>query len=259
MHRLASFSFPKMDVPVTVPTHAGVHSGNFFLATLPDEAYADIAARLVPHRLKRDEQIHGHGEAITFVNFPVNALVSIVSTLSNGGMCEVATVGREGFAEVDVALGSRISSRTAFCQTPGTVLRLPVDDFERLWAHPAVATLVRRVVRARLIVTEQLATCNVRHTVIERCAKWLLLTRFHLGLDVLSMTHDFLALMLGVRRAGVTTAAAALQAAGAIEYRRGSIRLMSLERLAELACECPAVCIGAYERSLSGDDSVSGT
>ncbi len=243
----------------TAPTHAGVSSGNFFLAALPDDAFGEIAGRLVAHRLKRDEHIHGHGDTIAFVDFPVDALVSIVSTLENGGMCEVATVGREAFAEVDVALGSRISSRTAFCQTPGTVLRLPVDDFERLWPHPEVATLVRRVVRARLIVTEQLATCNVRHNVIERCAKWLLLTRFHLGLDELSMTHDFLALMLGVRRAGVTTAAAALQTAGAIEYRRGSIRILDPERLTELACECPAICIDAYERSLHGDDFASGT
>lgn len=243
----------------TAPTHAGVSSGNFFLAALPDDAFGEIAGRLVAHRLKRDEHIHGHGDTIAFVDFPVDALVSIVSTLENGGMCEVATVGREAFAEVDVALGSRISSRTAFCQTPGTVLRLPVDDFERLWPHPEVATLVRRVVRARLIVTEQLATCNVRHNVIERCAKWLLLTRFHLGLDELAMTHDFLALMLGVRRAGVTTAAAALQTAGAIEYRRGSIRILDPERLTELACECPAICIDAYERSLHGDDFASGT
>jgi len=243
----------------TVRTHAGVRSGNFFLAALPDEAFVQISGRLIPHRLKRDEHIHGHGDAITFVDFPVDALVSIVSTLANGGMCEVATVGREAFAEVDVALGSRISSRTAFCQTPGTVLRLPVEDFEALWSHPQVATLVRRVVRARLIVTEQLATCNVRHSVIERCAKWLLLTRFHLGLDELSMTHDFLALMLGVRRAGVTTAAAALQAAGAIEYRRGAIRILSAERLGELACECPGICIDAYERSLRGDDFASGS
>jgi CRP-like cAMP-binding protein len=243
----------------TAPTHAGVHSGNFFLAALPDEAFSAIAGRLISHRLRRDEHIHGHGDAITFVDFPVDALVSIVSTLENGGMCEVATVGRESFAEVDVALGSRISSRTAFCQTPGTVLRLPVDDFEALWTLPAVARLVRRVVRARLIVTEQLATCNVRHSVIERCAKWLLLTRFHLGLDELSMTHDFLALMLGVRRAGVTTAAAALQAAGAIEYRRGAIRILSPEKLGELACECPGICIAAYERSLAGDDVDSGS
>lgn len=241
------------------PGHPGVQSGNFFLATLPDAAFAEIAERLVPHTLSRDEQINGHGDQIAFIDFPVDALVSIVSTLTNGGMCEVATVGREAFVQVDVALGSRISSRTAFAQSPGTVLRLPVEDFERLWAHPEVATLVRRVIRARLIVTEQLATCNVRHSVIERCAKWLLLTRFHLGRNEVSMTHDFLALMLGVRRAGVTTAAAALQAAGAIEYRRATIRIVDPERLSELACECPAICIDAYERSLRGDDAESGT
>ena len=100
-------------------------------------------------------------------------------------------------------------------------------------------------------MTEQLATCNLKHAVIERFARWLLMTRDRLERGEFNVTHEFLAIMLGARRAGVSQAAATLQAAGCIAYRRGVIEILDDDKLARRACECYGSGAGSNRDQLS--------
>jgi len=176
--------------------------------------------------------------------------------LISGVMYEVASVGTEGFVEVDAALESDVALRSASCQFPGDVVRFSLRDFQQaLGWSAAFAFGVRRSVRARIFVTEQTQICNLRHTVPQRLSRWLLVASERLSREEFSVTHEFLATILGVRRAGVTIALAELQGAGAIQQRRGIIAIRDADGLAETTCECYAECWSAIEESLGPEAS----
>lgn len=228
--------------------------GNRLLAALSPAAWTRIAPAVDVIALERQQNTNLYDAQMRTVDFPIDAVMSVVTTLANGSTVEVATVGREGFVEVDAALASRIAHRTSFCQIPGHVARMPIETFEaELDANPEFKTLVLRSVRARAIMTEQLATCNLKHTVIERFARWLLMTRDRLGRGEFKVTHEFLAMMLGARRAGVSQAAATLQSVGCIAYRRGTIMILDHDALMARVCECYAVEREAIETSFRRD------
>jgi hypothetical protein len=192
------------------------------------------------------------------VDFPVSALMSVMGLLQSGVTYEVASVGGEGFVEVDAALESDIALRSASCQFPGDVVRMSLGNFQHAltWSR-AFAVGVRRAVRARIFITEQTQICNLRHTVPQRLSRWLLVASERLAREEFSVTHEFLATILGVRRAGVTIALAQLQSDGAIAQRRGIIAIRSADRLAEITCECYAECRAAIDESLGpGIESV---
>jgi CRP-like cAMP-binding protein len=213
--------------------------GNRLLAALSVSARVRIATMLDVIALERQQYTNRFDVPMKTVDFPIDTVMSVVATLSNGTTCEVATVGREGFVEVDAALASRIAHRTSFCQIPGHVARMPIDGFvAELDTNTEFKTLVLRSVRARTFMTEQLATCNLKHTIVERFGRWLLMTRDRLGRSEFKVTHEFLAMMLGARRAGVSQAAATLQAVGCIAYRRGIVMILDDRALTARACEC---------------------
>lgn len=186
------------------------------------------------------------------VDFPLTALMSVEGVLANGFTCELASVGTEGFVEIDAALESDVALRSAYCQFGGDVVRVSIDGFQaNLLANRAFARRVRRAVRARVFVTEQNQLCNLRHTVAERLARWMLVTQERLGQSQVHVTHDALAAVLGSRRPSITVASASLEASGAIERRRGEIVIRDGARLAASTCECYALCQGAIAESLS--------
>ena len=230
--------------------------GNRLLAALPAAERARLEPVIEVVALQRQQHTNFYDTPMRSVDFPIDAIMSVVGTLSNGATCEVATVGREGFVEVDAALAARIAHRTSFCQIPGHVARMPIDAFDaELRLSPAFKTLVMRAVRARAFMTEQLAMCNLRHAVIERFARWLLMTRDRLQRGEFNVTHEFLAMMLGARRAGVSQAAATLQTAGCIAYRRGVIVILDDNALTARSCECYLASREAIETSFRTDES----
>lgn len=215
--------------------------GNRLLGALSAAEQSRFAALLDIVALERQQHTNLYDAVMRTVDFPIDAVMSVVATLANGSTVEVATVGCEGFVEVDAALASRIAQRTSFCQVPGHVARMPIEVFqEELERNAEFRAVVLRAVRARTFMTEQLATCNLKHTVIERFARWLLMTRDRLERSEFRVTHEFLAMMLGARRAGVSQAAATLQAGGCIAYRRGVIEILDDRALSARACECYA-------------------
>jgi hypothetical protein len=228
-----------------------VQLGNRLLGALSGSHAHQILknARIV--RLKRGETTTVHDRVMEHVDFPITALMSVKGSLENGAVCEVASVGSEAFVEIDAALGSEVALRSAECQFAGDVARMALRDFQSaLDRSPPFSVLVRRAVRARVFVTEQTAMCHLRHSIVQRLARWLLVSRDRLERSDFDVTHEYLATILGVRRAGVTTAAAELEERGAIGRQRGNVMIQDAGHLTAIACECYAVCRDAINESL---------
>lgn len=227
--------------------------GNRLLDALAPADAARIAAIATVVRLERGDRTAIEGRPMLNVDFPVTALMSVAGLLEDGSTVEVATVGSESFVEIDAALDSDVALRSATCQFAGEAVRFKLADFQAaLESSRPFAVQVHRSVRARAFVSEQMQMCNVRHTIRRRLARWLLMAGERLGRAEFTITHDFLAGNLGVRRAGVTTALARLQAAGAIDLRRGLISITDTRRLKAVTCECFEVCRRAVAESLDG-------
>jgi CRP-like cAMP-binding protein len=194
---------------------------------------------------------HSMGGVVSHVDFPVDAVLSVVAALENGDTVEVATVGNEGFVESDAALNSALSQRTSFCLIGGTLERMRIERFNaRMTGSQSFARHMRGNVRAALFSAQQFSACNVRHSILQRCARWLSMTEDRIGRDTFALTHEFLALMMGVRRASVSEAAETLATMGAIVSRRGTVTVLDRMLLNAVACECYDVCKRAFAVSL---------
>jgi len=223
--------------------------GNRLIDALPpSERDALLEAATTVH-LRRREALITPGAPVLHVDFPNGAMISVVVVLESGETTEVGVAGRESFVPAEAVLGEQIVRRTAFCQVPGSVVRVPIATFRTVLDRGDVLyTLAQRTLGARLFTAEQLIACNASHALLARCARWLLTTRDRVGRDEFALTHEFMALMLGVRRAGVTQAAADLQRRGAIRYGRGHLSIVDDRRLSDLACECYAATREALDR-----------
>ena len=232
-------------------TVRGYVCGNLLLDALPIADRSDLADDLEFVPLPAQKFTHAIGTLSNYIYFPIDAVLSLVATLENGDTLVVGSVGREGFVESDAALTSPLSQRSSFCQVGGIVARMSVHCFEARIAKSAqFAELMRRNVQAALFSAQQFTACNSKHSILQRCARWLSMTEDRVGNPEFSLTHESLAIMLGVRRAGVSQAAHALQEMGAIAYRRGQIRVLDSNLLKGAACECYEACKRAFAASV---------
>ncbi len=244
-------------VPVapTVPAGDDPHRGavrNRLLAALAPEDRAALAPHLEPVALGVGQVLAGPGEAFAHVYFPETAVLSVIARMADGAGVEVGTVGNEGLAGVSVLLDTEASPNETLAQIPGAALRVPAAAFTAaVDARPGLRRLLHRYAQAYLTQVAQGAACNRLHGIEARCARWLLMTHDRVGgADAFPLTQEFLAIMLGVRRAGVTVAAGALQDAGLIRYRRGGIRVLDRAGLGAAACECYGVVRRQFDRLL---------
>ncbi len=183
------------------------------------------------------------------VYFPIDAVISMVTVMRDGTHIEAVTVGREGLTGAQGLLDGAVASQLTSCQVAGAAYRLPFPRFTELCeTFPALRALAERYLSAQLDVMAQSIACNRLHFVNERCARWLLMTHDRVGRNDFSITHEVLATMLGVRRAGVSVAAAALQHAGSIRYTRARFSVIDRQGLEAAACECYAAINEAFAR-----------
>jgi CRP-like cAMP-binding protein len=221
------------------------------LDALPASDRLGLEADLAIVAIAAHKFTHSVGGVVSYVDFPIDAVLSVVATLENGDTVEVATVGTESFVESDAALNSALSQRTSFCQIGGTLGRMTIERFDaRMTGSVSFARHMHRNVRAALFSAQQFAACNVRHSILQRCARWLSMIEDRVGRDTFALTHEFLALMMGVRRASVSEAADALATMGAIAYRRGAVTVLDRALLNATACECYDACKRAFAVSL---------
>ena len=186
---------------------------------------------------------------IKHVYFPIDCLGSLVTILEDGSTVEAGSIGREGMVGLPVILGAGSTPMQTLVQIPGDTWRIDAGilraEFEK---RGALHSVLNRYVHAIFIVASQSAACNRRHGVEARLARWLLMSSDGIGSHDLPITQEFLATMLGVRRAGVTESAHKLQAEGLIRYSRGFVQIVDRPRLEAAACECYHVVRREYER-----------
>jgi CRP-like cAMP-binding protein len=208
--------------------------------------------------LKTPQPIYEAGSPIREVYFPIDAVLSVVAQMRDGGAIEVGTVGREGVSAIPLLLGATTSANESYCQVPGRAFVISSDRFRRLLSvgDEQFRHVLDRFLQAYVNMLGQLAACNGMHTIYERCARWLLLTHDRVNSDKIALTHEYLAMMLGARRSGVTIAAATLQQAGFIRYVHGHIVILDRKGLEDASCECYGVAraqFGPLLGSMDGD------
>jgi CRP-like cAMP-binding protein len=191
------------------------------------------------------------GEPLQHVYFPVDSVISLVTTLADGARLEVGIIGNEGMLGTSILLGVNVSPQRAIVQGGGAALRMSAAAFGRRCKQDMdLREVMSRYVHVMLEQLAQTAACTLYHPVENRLARWLLMTRQRVGDDHFNLTHEFLAYMLGVRRAGVTHAALSLHVRGLIDYRRGAITILDPSGLQKASCACYVRGNLIYQRTL---------
>jgi CRP-like cAMP-binding protein len=212
---------------------------NRILGALPRTEYQKLRAILEPVTLTFGEILYEAHAQIQHVYFPDDCFVSMLTTVDTGRAAEVGLIGSEGMIGVPMALGVAVSPFRAVVQGGGTAMRLKTSDFRRRFSQSAA--LKREVflfTHLLMIQIAQTAACNRYHVVIQRMARWMLMTRDRVNSNEFRITQKFLALMLGVRRVGVSAAMSSLRERELIGYRRGTITILDHEGLLAVACGC---------------------
>lgn len=216
-----------------------IPTDNHILRSLPPADYERILPHLKPLQFFHSEVLFESDQTIESVYFPNFGIMSLVAQDTQGQSVEVGIVGFEGVVGVSAALGVDKSPYQIVVQLPNSGFRMNVREFQDEFKRGgALQDLVLRYTHGLLLHTSQVAVCNRLHSLSERLARWLLMSSDRCKCVELPFTHEFLSLMLGVRRAGVTEAAIILQTEGYITYRRGHITIIDKQGLEEHSCEC---------------------
>ena len=213
--------------------------GNRILQALPREQFARLQPHLVTVRLKRDEVVYIAGDQVRYVYFPVNGLLSLLSTTETGSTVEVAMVGNEGLVGLPVILKNRTMPYEVTVHTETDAFKIKAEDFlEEFNRGEGLHDYLLRYMYLVIAEISQAALCHRFHTVEEALGRWLLMVQDRLHTDSLNLTQESISHVLGVPRTGVTMAAGALQRAGLIRYSRGKIVILDRSRLEVNSCEC---------------------
>jgi CRP-like cAMP-binding protein len=212
---------------------------NRLLATIPDVDIARLRSQMEHCRLEVHTELVHPGSSIQAVYFPTSAVASVISSMEDGSAVEVGMIGNEGLVGIPVFLGVDTMPNSVVVQVAGDSLSMPSEAFrEEVRRNTALRDVCGAFTQSFMNQVSQAAACNRLHPIEERAARWLLMTHDRSGSDEFAVTHEYLAIMLGVRRASVTLALGSLQQSGFISYRRGRITILNRAELRECACEC---------------------
>jgi len=233
---------------------------NLLLAALPAASRQRLIADRAPVNLAVSDILSEAGERIRHAYFPIEGFISLITPALGRGQLEIGLVGSEGMLGVPLLLGVNVSPLRAMVQGTGRAWRVDAATLQQeLAANAAVRTSLNRHLYVFLAQLMQTATCTRFHLIEARLARWLLMTRDRAHANQFHITHEFLALMLGVRRVGVTSAASALQQRRLIRYHRGDISILDVRGLERAACACYAIDNQIYSRIFSRRSSQQGT
>lgn len=225
---------------------------NKLLGALPAEEYRQILPKLELFALERRAILHRQGASIDtdYVYFLGDGMCSIGNTLEDGESVIIAIAGNEGVVGAPVLHSGGGGITTSIVQARCEIaLRMPMEAFhEEIERRAVFRDAVNGYSEALVASIVQMAACNSVHKIESRLPCWLLMARDRLGREEIPLTHETLALMLGVRRPSVTLAANWLQASGLISYRRGMIRVMDANGLSSVSCECYRTIKATFDR-----------
>ena len=224
---------------------------NRLLSLLSDDDYERLRPHLSQTGLEYRKSLYEASRPIEHVYFPVDGVASLVITMADGVSAEVGTIGNEGMVGLPICLGDRVAPSAVYVQVPGTALMMEAGIFRgELDRCPALNLTMLRYAHAFFNQIAQSAACSHLHRVEQRCCRWLLMTRDRMPPGDFLLTHEFLGMMLGVRRTTITEVMGGLQQAGLIRYRRGHISILDPEALRHRACECYDISKLEFDRLL---------
>jgi CRP-like cAMP-binding protein len=239
---------------VQTPAPAATLTGNRILDALPAEELSLLRSNAELSPLSRHDTLYQANSTIRSVHFPIDGIVSLVCVMKDGGGVETATIGREGMVGSPIFHGVTTASQQAIVQVPGQSYRIDAATFQQLLPQlPTLSTLLHRFSVLLFTFAAQNSGCNRKHSIEERCCRWMLMVADRLDRDTFELTHDFIAQMLGVRRASVTEALGALEKRGLVKTSRGRITLVDRPGLEASVCECYAAIRNAVARLFHGD------
>lgn len=223
--------------------------GNRLLDALPHNVRKRLSLETVA--LKPNQTIHIAGALAEHVLFPTSGFISMIASVPSGLSVEIGMVGKEGMFNVASVLGDHRPPHAAMVQLPGSALRMTSAALRRhAQAHPALLGLLLRYGQLLLTTAAQTAACNRLHLLEPRCARWLLSAHDRAEVDTFPMTQELLAMMLGVRRPGVTVAAQAFEAGGLIRYKHGTMTIVDRAGLEATSCDCYPFIQSEFKRML---------
>jgi len=215
---------------------------NSMLALLSPAEFGRLAPQLELVDMAQGDVLYQSGGQLTFIYFPVTAVISVQYELEDGGASEIASVGHEGLLGVTLFMGGAAAPNRAVVQSAGHGYRLRAGvllaEFHR---KGPLFDLLMRYTRVLMVQLAQSAVCNGHHSTVQRLCRWLLQALDHSPSSELAVTQEALAGILGVRREGITEAAGRLQTLGLISCRRGHIRVLTRAGLDRHVCECYGV------------------
>jgi CRP-like cAMP-binding protein len=244
-------------MPMYTHTVLRSQTTNRILNALTPSEFESLSSHLDPVNLSSGEVLCRPDQPVTHVYFPNRGTVSVVSTFEDGSSVEVGMVGNEGMFGVCVFLGSVASPLLAQVQLPGEGLRMRADVLRSEFRKGGqLQDMLLRYTQAFITQVAQTAACNRAHHVEGRLAKWLLMCGDRVHSPELRLTHEFMAGMLGMRRAGVTEAACQLKEAGLIRYTRGKVTFVDRAGLEAVSCECYPLVKKEFTRLVGADSHV---
>jgi CRP-like cAMP-binding protein len=221
---------------------------NRLLAALPAADFAHIREKLRRVDLSVNQILFGPEQPIDAVHFVESGLVSLLAPLEDGSQIEVALVGCEGASGIECVMGAKSSALEALIQLDGTALTLSRPDAQDVFGrNAALRQAMLRFSQAQYCLVAQTAACNGRHQLEQRLARWILMVHDRIKDDHVLMTHEFMAMMLGVRRPGVTMAIGTLKRAGLIRHGNGHVDVIDRTGLEQASCECYEVVRRRYD------------
>jgi len=224
------------------------HIHNTILLGLPPKESQTLKSKLEFVRLNTHHVLHEPGDTLKSGYFCDTELVSILTVFPDGKSVEVGLVGHEGFVGVPLVAGLRSAPTRAIAQIEGTAFRVYSESLMVVLRQcPTLERRLQQFSQNLAMQATQIAACNRLHEVDERLARWLLMSADRIGSNFVPLTQEFLAQMLGTRRASVTVAAGILHRAGLIDHIRGEVKIIDRKRLEKAACEC----YGIMQRQIS--------
>ena len=225
-------------------------SPNHLLASLSISDLGLLEPNLRPLALRLRQDLEQPNKPIDAVYFPHSGFASVVAIQSAKKQVEIGLIGREGMSGLSVVLGNHRSPHATYIQSAGDVRQsIRANDLRKAMdASTSLRNSLLKYVQAFGVQTTHTAICNAKSKLDQRLARWLLMAHDRIGADYLPLTHEFLSLMLAVRRAGVTEAMNALKNQGLISSVRGGITIRNRKGLERIAAETYGIPESEYRR-----------